>query len=495
MKPLSRMLSGTVLLAGLTVLSCADNHAVRIRYQAEKLFFEADRLMQNARIRPELNDPRALATVRNAYDELVRFCMTAIDSVSPSANPIEYREMASLTHRSSIRLCQLYFATHRYDSCAEVIARLVAKVPLETQEAAGAQVLMGQALQASGTLDSAFACYRRGVDLLNPPLDGKGEIVFNVFNVPAHLVSLYAQLGDSLKADEAFAQASGYYGAIASGKYGARPALASSAMLARLNTDRGNWNAAIAALEKLVDSSGVLNRDAKLRIADLRAAELGDFDMAIRYYDELLADLKGRDTMMKPVLFFKKSLVLLEMKQYETARQLLVQIQTYYPGYFATDPLPQYTKARSFESEGNWNRAETEYKYLIDNYPPSEQTFSTLLYLADQYTKMGRTIESDKLLEQARQTYDQAAVQGAGTPLEALALMYKSELLRRQQQWRPSAEALVAVSDRFPGTEFGRNALITAVNVYRQKLNDPATADSLVRAYVTKMTRLDEDRI
>jgi tetratricopeptide (TPR) repeat protein len=308
------------------------------------------------------------------------------------------------------------------------------------------------------------------------------------------MVSVYDQLGDSLKSAQAFVRAERYYGDLASGRSGTRATVAANAMLARLYIDHGSWQSAVTVLGKLVDSAGTVNRDAKLRIADLRAAHLADYDTALRLYDEVMATLKGRDTMLKPILFFKKSLVQLEMKKYDQARQILVQIQRDYPGYYATDPLPQFTKARSFENEGNWNRAETEYKFLIENYPPSEQTFSTLLYLADQYAAMGRKLEAERLLERASQTFDQAAQQGAGSGIEALALMYKAELFRRQQDWLRSAQMLVTVSDKFPGSDFGRNALLTAVNVYRQKLNAAGTADSLVRAYVSKMTRLDEDR-
>lgn len=480
--------------AGLLLISCGDNSAVRIRFHAEKLFFEADRQMQNAQIKPELNDTKALNALRATYAELARYCLAALDSVNQSANPTEYRELTSLAHRSTIRLGQLSFATRHFDSCSAAIGRLLTRARLLPQEAAGAQVLMGQALQASGNLDSAFASYDRGVTLLDPPLDEKGEVIFNVFNVPAHMVDVYGQLGDSLKAERAFSRAERYYSGLAAGKSGSRATIAAQAMLARLYSDRGDWRQAVTMLGKLVDSTGQVNRDAKLHMADLMAAHLADYTNALRLYDEVMATLKGRDTMLKPLLFFKKSLVQLETKQYEQARQTLVQIQHDYPGYYATDPLPQYTKARSFESEGNWNRAETEYQFLIENYPPSEQTFSTLLYLADQYAAKGRKLESDRLLERASQTFDQAARQGAGTGIEALALMYKAELFRRQQDWRRSAETLVAVSDKFPGSDFGRNALVTAVNVYRQKLNAAGTADSLVKAYVTKMTRLDEDR-
>jgi tetratricopeptide (TPR) repeat protein len=483
-----------LLLTGLLLISCSDNSAVRLRYHAEKLFFEADRQMQNAQIKPDLNDTKALNALRGTYSELAHYCLAALDSVNQSTNPTEYRELSSLAHRSTIRLGQLSFATRHFDSCATVISRLLTRVQLQPQEAAGAQVLMGQALQAEGKLDSAFASYDRGVTLLDPPLDEKGEVVFNVFNVPAHLVSVYTQLGDSLRSEQSFGRAERYYLNLTSGHSGPRAKVAANAMLARLYTDRGNWSSAVAMLGQLVDSTGAVNRDAKLRIADLRAAHLADYSTALRLYDEVMATLKGRDTMLKPILFFKKSLVQLEMKQYDQARQVLVQIQRDYPGYYATDPLPQFTKARSFENEGNWNRAETEYEFLIDNYPPSEQTFSTLLYLADQYAAKGRKIESDRLLDRAAQTFDQAAQQGAGTGVEALALMYKAELFRRQQNWLRSAETLVAVSDKFPGSDFGRNALVTAVNVYRQKLNAAGTADSLIKAYVTKMTRLDEDR-
>jgi tetratricopeptide (TPR) repeat protein len=479
-------------LAGLLSVSCSDNRAVRLRYEVERKYFLADKLTKAAQIRPELNEPGTNVKIRAAYADLVSFCYASLDSVDKRADSIEYREISQLTYHSAIRLAQYLFASRRFDSSSAVVSKLETTIALPPREASGAKVLMGQALQAMGKLDSAVAVYNSAVSLFIPPLEQGGNVFFTVFNVPAHVASVYAQTGDSAKFRRAFTRAESYYRNLATSAPRSRLAMASWAMLARMYGDVRDGRAAVNALEQLTDSTGAINPEARVTISDIQASQLGDFATALRGYDGVLNSLKGRDTIIRPELIFKKAMVVMEQKKYDESRRMLVELQAKYDAYYSSNPMPQFIKARTFELEGNWQRAETEYKYLIDNYPGTDQAFSTYLYLAEQYAKQGRTLESNKLLEKAEQVYTEAAAKGARTGEEALALSYKAELLRRKADFRNSAAVLTQIFDKFPDTEVGRRALLTAAAVYREKLKEPAVADSLVAVFVKTASKVED---
>jgi tetratricopeptide (TPR) repeat protein len=399
--------------------------------------------------------------------------------------------LSQLTYRSAIRLAQFLFASRRFDSSVAVLSKLESAISLPSLETAGARVLQGQALQGLGKLDSAVTIFNQAVASFNPPLERNGNVFFTVFNVPAHIASIFAQTRDSVKFHGAFTKAETYYRTLATSSPRSRLASASWAMLARMYGDVHDGRAAVDALRHLTDSTGAINPDARLMIADIQASQLGEYANALNGYDDILNGLKGRDTIIRPELMFKKAMVILEQKKYDSARSLLVELQAKYPGYYGANPMPQYLKARSFELEGNWPRAETEYKYLLDNYPGTDQAFSTYLYLAEQYAKQGRTLESNRLLDKAEQVYTEAAAKGAKTGEEALALSYKAELLRRKQDYRSSAAVLTQIFDKFPDTEVGRRALLTAAAVYREKLKEPEVADSLVNLFVKNASKVE----
>ena len=70
----------------------------------------------------------------------------------------------------------------------------------------------------------------------------------------------------------------------------------------------------------------------------------------------------------------------------------------------------------------------------------------------------------------------------AGSPIEARALTYKAEMLRRRNDWEGAATVLTSIFDKFPESEIGRKAVLVAVGLYREKLGRPDLADSLVTA-------------
>jgi tetratricopeptide (TPR) repeat protein len=351
----------------------------------------------------------------------------------------------------------------------------------------------GRALQLSNNWDSAQQVYANALQIFAPPTDDQNGVLFLVFNLPLHIHRAFSEARDSANARLWFNRALQYYQRWSSTQ-GQPTALSTMSLgnLARLYEDAGMWDRSAAMLLTMKDPSGDVAAGPKLHLADIYVEHLNRPDSALVLYDQLSSALQGLDTIFRPALMVKKSLTYIAKKEYTKARELLTRISAQWRGFYAGSPSAQFNKAKCFEMENKWDRAETEYRFLIDNYPGSEEALSTYLYLAQKAAKDGRTRESQQWYERAEKDFDALAVKGAGTAQEAIALYFKADLYRLRENWSGAAATLQRVFERFPQTDPGRRAAMMAVDVYRQKLDDNRRADSLVVAFQQAMMAVDE---
>lgn len=479
------------LLAAVAV-SCKDNPAVTYRYNAEKKFYQAERRVKDMQIKPELNTPEQVGQLQTAWAGVVDYTLDALQHVDSTADRLEFDQLSTLAQRSSVRLAQMLFSERSYDTCVTIFSTLLQRSRLTPGELMNTYVLYGEALQASGNWDSAAVIYSRTLSTYYPPVDGDGNIVLNLFNVPMLMFRVASMSNDSANAAKYYQKADDYYQGIITKFPESNLATGSHGNLARLYYDNGFWQKSIDQLRYLKDSLGNVVLSSQMRIADINGIHLKRYDLALAEYDSLAAVLTGRDTLIKPVIMFKKSQVYVEKKQYETARRLLVELDDKYPAYYNFNPMAQITKARTFELEGNWERAETEYKFVIEQYDGTDEAMSTHLYLAKHFAEVGRSAESKLWYDRAEKYFDQVAAKNPGTEREAKALMYKAEMYRELKQWDKAATTLSQIYNKYPESDFGRNALLTAATVYRARLNKPQVADSLIEVFRSSFLKPDE---
>lgn len=481
-----------LLCAFCLLLSCSSPDAIRYRYEAEKRLSQAEKIVSDANIQGKLRDPETGKVIRDAFGEALHYSFAALEDVSPEQDTGQYRELAQIALRSAARLSQFFFAAHNYDTCVVILNDLLGRIKLPHMETGAAWVNLGQALQASGRWDSALVVYNKATELINPPVEPDGDVVFAVFSLPAHIYRVNERVGDVAAAEAQFDRAVQYYDRFTQQYAGTKLGMGSHAMLASLYTARKDWNQALAQLQRLKGQDGQISWEALSRMADIYAMQIKDYDRAMDLYSQVLSKLEGRDTLARPALLFKQAITLAEQKNYERARQMLVDLSRDYRYYFMQNPAPQYIKAKTFELEGNWERAETEYRYLIDNYAGSEQAMSAYLYLGEELEKRGRQAEARQWMERADEYFNNIAARSPGTSVEARALTYRAELLRRSEKWPEAKEMLLQIFEKFPDSQIGQRAALAAAGISREKLNDPAAADSLVNMLKKSMTTTEE---
>ena len=485
-----------LVAAAVALLSsaCSENPAVRSRYNAERLFGQAERTRRGVRIRPELITPAVFQQLHSEYGAALDYCYHALDSIPSAVSPVEYGEVADLAFRAATRISQLSFAQKNYDSSIAVLRGLMKRVPLGGMADISVHLNLGRALQASGQWDSALSVYNFSVERFYPPVNKDGEVLIGLFNLPNHIYDGLVRVGDTSAASAQAARAEEYYRRLIADYPGGNTAGVSRLNLASLYEKTGRYHDAVLELSNLTDTTGGISTPAYLRIASLHAGQLGRTDLALEEYDRILSRLQGRDTLQRPMILYNKGLILLHHKEYDQARQVLVDVKNSYPVYFNRMPDLQYAIAQSFELQDRQDRAETEYKYLMSNFPGSEQSLATYLYLTEQYRREGRTTEAERLEARAEKEYDEIAATRPNTRAAAAALSYKAELCRLRHDWSQACSLLTQVFDQYPTTEIGFRAAIVAAVIYRDDLNNPTAADSLVQVLKRRLTTVDDSQ-
>ena len=270
-------------------------------------------------------------------------------------------------------------------------------------------------------------------------------------------------------------------------------ATAAHAALARLYDNTGQWEKVIVQLEAIQGYGSEQHPEIRLRIGDIYALELDQPERALTIYNEVLDLVGAEDSLRTPMALFKIALVRLEQGKYVEGREILIDLKRKHESFYAMMPSAQFAMARSFELQGKWNRAETEYKYLIEKYRGSDEAMSTYMYLADRFREQGRAEQANRWYRLAEEHYDQMAVRGSGSMMEAQALVYKADLYNRREKPAQSAEILVSIFEKFPNTDAGRQALLKASAIYRTRLGDTEKADQLLEQLRTALVQIEND--
>ncbi|UCE23434.1 MAG: tetratricopeptide repeat protein [Candidatus Zixiibacteriota bacterium] len=461
--------------------SCSDSTPIEVRYEAEKMLYQAERSLAEARRSQSgqlslYQADQLCPQFRNCID----FCYESLDKVDPQTYPTEYQQLVSVAHRCSMQLAGLFFSVNRFDSSIATINRLLLEFRLDAGQQIAASLDLAQALHAGGKWDSALAVYDATVSRFYPPVSAGGEPIVALLGVPAHVFRVVTATGNSTAASGALAAAEGYYTRLTREFPNSKVSAVAHFTLADLYGSNKLWEKELEQLRAISDTSYPGHRDILMRMADVHRLGLRQYDTALAIYDYLMNTSTPDDSGRAPEILFRISLTRMDQNRYREARNLLNTIKKEYPMFFDSLPTPQYTLARSLELEGNWERAETEYSLLIEKFRDSDEAMMALLYMVDNLRAKGRTVESEQWHRRAQAYFDEAASRYPGTPVHAKALFYKADLFRRSSQYERSVQVLLSLYEKFPGSEPGRRALMAAARMYREQLNNPGRADSLL---------------
>jgi len=475
------------LLAG-----CSGNPGKEIVFKAEKLYHDAEKLKQKAAIKPEFNDEEIRSQLKSAYLQVTDYCWTHIDSLPADKYPKDLKSLESVAFMAANRLTQIYFSQKKYDSVVAVSRQLLNFAHLEGTQLLTTQLNLAFALQSGGDLQGAVDIYHAQIDAFYPPVDNNNQIITSVLNLPMDIVKIYRMISNDSLAQIETEAGERYYEKLIKDWPNSDLATAARSNLASLYYGAGDWDKAISNLEMLKDSTGQVNIEAALMIASIIMRGKQDYKEALRLYDQI--SQRTTDTTILPMIMLRKGIAYYDQKQYDRCRKIMGDINDEYPGYFKRNSLPQKYIAMSFMKLGEWMRAENEFKWLIDNYSTSEAAFDAHLVIAEHYQKAKDDEMARTWFRRAEEFYKTMAARHPGSNIEASALSYLAELERMREDWKFAAGYLETLYDKFPSTDVGRKALINAATVYRDELDNPAKADSLIERLKSELFPLDNSK-
>jgi len=480
-----------ILIFSFIALSCSNNPALRYRYQTEKKYYACEKALKTAQSFHNPLTQKQIKELTPQYKELLGYCYLALDSVDSNQNPVEYNELKYLTHQSATRLSQMYYSNKQFGQCVNVLNQLLEKVNLSDMLLATTYINLGQAIQSSGNWDSALTVYNYTLKKFYPPINKSQQIIFTIFNLPIHIFHVDQVLGDSVATRYAFTRAEKYYQKLIDEYPQTKLSTASHSNLARLYDDTRQWKKEIKELTTIADPTKPSYQNIQIKIADIYGGHLKKFDTALAIYQSNLDRTKPEDSLIKSGLMLKICLVKMKQKKYSAARKLLNDIKKQSYNFFNSNPLLQYTLARSYELDGKWNRAETEYNLLFEKYFGSDEAMMTYLYLVDKFHKAKREKEFQKWFQEAEQYLDKVASKNTGNPVEAKALLYKAKLYKQVKQWQKAVDILQAVYQKFPNVRSSRQGIVDAAYIYKIKLHNPAKSDSLLNMLRSSLSKID----
>jgi len=475
-----------ILLSALFLAcGCGVNSSKSIVFKAEKLYRNAEKINDIAVIKPELIDQSLKNKIKDAYYQVTDYCWRNIDSLPMTKFPDERKDLESIGFLATNRLVQVFTEEEKFDSVILVIRQLQNFTNLEGKALLSTELSLARALQARADWGGAMNIYRSLIDTFYPPVDNNNEIIFKVINLPLEIVRMYNLLDDEQQVAIQSQSAENYYKRLIREWPNSSLETAARSNLARLYHNEKKWDKSIENLSLIKDSTGAVNIEAAIMIASITAAGKKDYKAAIQMYNDLLGRIK--DTSLYPNIMLRKGIVLYENKDYVGCRKLMMQINDDYPLFYQYHALPQKYTALSFEKLGNWDRAENEFRWLIDNYPTSEAAFDAYLEIAGHYEKENNEKFARNWYEQAEDFYNRMAGRYSGTAVEASAISYLAEVARRRQKWDKSAKLLKSIYDKFPKSNIGQQSIVSAAAIYRDKLNDSRKADSLISRLKTEL--------
>ncbi|RKX19922.1 MAG: hypothetical protein DRP51_06590 [Candidatus Zixiibacteriota bacterium] len=466
-----------IILLIIFMLGCGSEPGKQIIFKAEKSLHQAEQLFKTASIKPDLSDIGTWQNVKDAYLSTIAYCWTHIDSLTLDNFPSERKDLESVAFMATSRLASIYFAESKFDSSVIILRQLLSLTKLSDRSLLSSQSNLARAYHAKGDWASGIDIYKSMIDTFYPPIDAENKIMWEVLNLPLELQNINIKLQNIPNTFEATKSTRDYYQRLITDWPDTDLEKEARRILAGLLADYKKWDKAIETISVIKDSTGLIEIPESIRIAEYLSRGKNDHSAAIEIYEGLLERVD--DSTMMANLYLRIAAAHFENKSYSSCRETINYIKDRFYGFYMSDPAPQRYLALSFERQNEWNRAENEYQWLITNFPGTEAAFETYLTIAEHYDNLNNDRMADLWYDKADKFYLKMQAERKGSFIEASAISYRAEVARRRGDWENAAKRLEELFHRFPDKEVGLKSLNNAIDIYRNRLSNPAKADSL----------------
>lgn len=467
----------SLLLSVVIAVGCSGDSAVKMRYDMEKLTFQARKISERINIQPQLATAADSLALKDAYRKILDYYFVHRNDPGVAENDSLNDDINRLALQAQVQTARLYLAARKPDSAIAAYRRVGVDIPVNPQDAINAGLELALAYRATEQYDSTIAVYDRLQDKFYPPIYGKDKISYDVAAIPIDRLKIVQAVKDKNAVDRSINRAIDYYSRLQKDF----PDNSLLVRLAHVNTTRiytmtEQWDKAIDELKNVTDSTGAVDISAVFMRANIYSGPKKQPEKAIELYRSVLD--REPDSAIIGSTMLRLGAALCANKQYEEGRRVLTDLKKKFEGFPNVAMPAQYYYAQSFDAEGRWDRALSEFQWLMENYPYAEESFRAALYIPRHFAREG----NDKLAviwyDRAEQFFLDAARIRQGEETEAKAYTYLADLYRMEGKWNKALDALEKIYTIAPKTKLGAQALYFAAAVAYQGLNDSAKAQS-----------------
>lgn len=467
----------SLLLITVIVAGCSRDKAAQTRYDMEKLTFHARKISENINIQPQLATGADSLALKEAYRNILDYYFAHRDDPGVAEDDSLSYEINRLALQAEIQTARLYMASRKPDSAIAAYRRIGVDIPVTRPDAINAGLELALAYRGTEQYDSTLAIYDHLLKQFYPPSYGKDQISFDIAAVPIDRLKIVRAVRDKAAADQSIKSALEYYAGLEKDfPDDARLVRVAHVDATRIYTMTEQWDKALAELQQITDSTGGIDVSALYMMANIYSGPKNEPEKAIQLYRDVLD--RNPDSTVIGSAMLRLGATLCADKQYDEGRKVLADLKKKFELYPNVAMPAQYYYAQSFDAEGRWDRALSEFQWLMENYPYAEESFRAALYIPRHFAREG----NDKLAgiwdDRAEQFFLDAARVKQGGQVEAKAYTYLADLYRMEKKWDKAIGTLEKIYAIAPKTRLGAQALYFAAAVSYQGLNDSAKAQS-----------------
>lgn len=445
-------------------------------FAVERLYYDAEKLdNKKLGIKPELATDDDYTEVINAYNKVVALYESKLSSLNEKDSLTENESKAAyLAGKSLLQTARLYQMRDNTDKTREILQTYASRFPQNREFKAIALLRLGRLEEDAGNLTAAETAYLKLLDEFYPPSNPKLEPNTDVLELPVHLAGLYDDMGDDERKEYFLDYAERYYKKIIDQFKMSPLGFTTVRYLADTYVLRKRPNDAIKLLETVTDTTGEVFGSAQLLIGELYASYIGDTAEARKRFEAVAGT--PEDSILHPQALLQLAKLQFDMGNYAECRGYIATIKQRFPKYAALQSESQQILARSFDKEGDFNRAYSEYQWLITNYPESKEAIEAYRYLPPFLKQHNQNDLSREWYNKAIDYMKDVRDKDAGTYFGLKAQTCLVNIYHDLEQWDNVATELQRMQSDYPNSNASADALVKAGDTYREKLNDPERA-------------------
>jgi tetratricopeptide (TPR) repeat protein len=474
MKKTVILISAVIFLLSLT--RCSNDSAEKIRYDMEKLAYAAGRAAERINVQRDLTTAQDSLKLKSACQAVLDYYIENRNRSEVAGNKTILSEMEKMAISASVQLAKYYIAHRELDSVIAAYRRIGADIPADKNDLAGANLALALTYRSAYLFDSTLALYDAIIADYYPPADSLDRINTDVISLPIDKIDIARAMGDSDRVKIFARQALDYYSRLKTEYPNSLLFRTAAIYAARIHAMNKDWDKAVDQLKQIKDSTGQVEVRAAFLIANIYNDSKKEVDKAIEMYQEIIG--REPDSSVIGGTMLRLGAALCSQKNYEEGRKTLAELKKKFARYPQLTARAQLFYARAFESQGRWERALSEYQWLMENHPYTEDAFQAALHIPDHFAAENDDKLAEIWYDRAVEFYLNAAQKRQNQPIAVAANMFLADVHGRTGRWKEAVDSYDKIYSMVPKTRTGAMALFNAARVAFNQLEDSTLAQT-----------------